>query len=283
LDYSIPATAVLALTDTAIFIKTIAFGSENYWLLRYGPAISVHLSHTDEERAVDMDRIETRGLARCGKCKFVIPARRRIGGHFSTTETMGSWRGIASRLAYYCWSTPIFVLLSGILLIVLSRHAAPVDSIIGGTLTTAVVVLTLLAALILRMSLGPNDIYYSDLRAFIGPFQSRLSVGAGANEGVKEGLIAYFLGLVLISVFGYAVAYNCLFTSSHGQAFHVAGGVTQGDSFETWVYFSVVTAATVGYGDIYPATWVGQLAVVAQIATGPLLLSWLLGVILSDK
>jgi len=44
--------------------------------------------------------------------------------------------------------------------------------------------------------------------------------------------------------------------------------VAEGFSLTDAVYFTVVTVATVGYGDIHPATTTGKMLAIALIVTG---------------
>jgi voltage-gated potassium channel len=53
----------------------------------------------------------------------------------------------------------------------------------------------------------------------------------------------------------------------------------QSDYFHSWwdgIYFSVITSATVGYGDKYPVTWAGQAVVIVLILIGGSLLAVLI-------
>jgi hypothetical protein len=64
-----------------------------------------------------------------------------------------------------------------------------------------------------------------------------------------------YLAWVLVFVVGFAVLYRALFDKS----------------FLDCLYFSVVTFATVGYGDILPATDVAKIAVILEIVIGYLM------------
>jgi hypothetical protein len=91
----------------------------------------------------------------------------------------------------------------------------------------------------------------------------------GANRSV------YFLLLVFVSVVGYAVLYTSIH-AGHPTAFDTGSDDT---SIIGWIYFSATTVSTVGYGDIHPHTAIAAFSVTCQIASGPLLLAWLISVL----
>jgi voltage-gated potassium channel Kch len=89
----------------------------------------------------------------------------------------------------------------------------------------------------------------------------------------------YFLWLVYVSIVGYALAYQYLQWIDPG-AFQT---LISGSGLINWLYFSAVTTATVGFGDIVPKTEWAQALTLSQILTGPLLLSWLIAVFLGIR
>lgn len=86
-----------------------------------------------------------------------------------------------------------------------------------------------------------------------------------------QNLIPYFLALVYMSVLGFTALYIGIAVVD-AKAFAVLGS----RSTITWLYFSITTIATIGDSRIAPSTLGAQVAVIAQLATGPLLLSWLI-------
>jgi hypothetical protein len=133
----------------------------------------------------------------------------------------------------------------------------------------------LLTAVLRRLVLGADDSQAHDVRPAGFAFSKdwAVSVDEGSN------LPLYFLGLVFLSVVAFAALYAGLDATS-------AHSFTTGDlapSALNWLYFSMTTVATVGYGDVHAHSVVAQLSVIWQIATGPLLLSWLLAVFLTPR
>lgn len=86
------------------------------------------------------------------------------------------------------------------------------------------------------------------------------------------------MALVYILVVGYAGIYASI-VNADPDAFRYPPGVP---SWVVWPYFSVVTAATVGYGDVHPVSTVAFVATALGISTGPLLLAWPIAVFMSD-
>jgi hypothetical protein len=96
---------------------------------------------------------------------------------------------------------------------------------------------------------------------------------------VEEGsnLPLYFLGLAYLAVAGFVALYSGLDA--------VLGGAYSPHRLAyapfSSVYLSVTTVSTVGFGDVHAARTLTEVASTWQIATGPLLLSWLLAVFLT--
>lgn len=88
----------------------------------------------------------------------------------------------------------------------------------------------------------------------------------------------YFLALIYVAVLGFAGLYSAIY-AAHPTAFHVSPA----QSGFTWLYFSATTISTIGFGDVYPHAPGAQIAVLCQIAAGPLLLSWLVAILLTPN
>jgi hypothetical protein len=144
-----------------------------------------------------------------------------------------------------------------------------------GIATALCSILVVVTAVLRRLAFGVNDWKTSDVQLPNLPSISRWAViqENGTNKSV------YFLVLVYLSVLGFSALYNAL-GATDPSGFAPAG---EASSWITWLYFSFATLATVGYGDIHPVSDAAKVAVTCQIASGPLLLSWLLAVFLSSK
>jgi len=90
-------------------------------------------------------------------------------------------------------------------------------------------------------------------------------------------LMVYFLVLVYMAVVGFAGLYIGINAASHSAFIG-----SEGRSAIDWLYFSVTTMATIGDSEIRPTSTWAQVAVIAQLSTGPLLLSWLIAVFASQ-
>ena len=91
-------------------------------------------------------------------------------------------------------------------------------------------------------------------------------------------VMMYFLALVYMSIIGFAGLYAGINAASPHD--FVSNGGRSGIS---WLYFSVATMATLGDSDIDVRSTLCQVAVIAQLATGPLVFSWLVAVFTSSE
>lgn len=87
-------------------------------------------------------------------------------------------------------------------------------------------------------------------------------------------LSLYFLLLEYLAIVGFGGLYSAVNGAGPHAFSHDDLIVTP----VTWRYFSMATISTLGFGDVHPTSTAAQIAVGCQIATGPLLLSWLLSV-----
>jgi hypothetical protein len=134
--------------------------------------------------------------------------------------------------------------------------------------------LVLVTAVLRRLIFGAYDWETSDVKV---PTKFLSEWAVARDSGANNSL--YFLILVYLSVLGFAALYLAI-GAAQPSAFMQDG---QSPSSLTWLYFSITTLATVGYGDIHPLSNAAKIAVTCQITTGPLLLSWLLSVFLSTR
>jgi Ion channel len=134
------------------------------------------------------------------------------------------------------------------------------------------VMLALVIAVLRRLVLGEYDAETSDVQLPAFTKNWAASRDDGANNTV------YFLVLLYLSTVGFAALYFALALGSTNALAHF--GVP---SVSSSLYFSVITLATVGYGDVHATSTAAKWIVMAQISTGPLLLSWLLAVFLTSR
>jgi hypothetical protein len=86
---------------------------------------------------------------------------------------------------------------------------------------------------------------------------------------VRQGL-SLIMGLIFVMVFGYASIYHSLYVLDPNAFKGVYGDSSIPIQF---IYFTAVTIASVGYGDIYPVTEIARLIAVSNILLGPFLLT----------
>lgn len=137
-----------------------------------------------------------------------------------------------------------------------------------GVLTAGCVLAILLIAVLRRMVLGDDEWRTSDLnpRRFGIPSAWALANDRRAKRSV------YLLALIYLQIIGFGALYAALHRVDP-SAFSLDGNA---ETALTWVYLSVTTVATVGFGDVHARSTAAQAAVVVHIGTGPLILTWLL-------
>ncbi len=125
----------------------------------------------------------------------------------------------------------------------------------------------LIAAVLRRLIIGKNDWKTSDVQIpKVPPFDSW-----AANREPGGNLSVYFVVLVVLSVLGFAGLYYGI-EIAEPTAFAAASTASPVKA----LFSSATTLSTLG--DPRPLTDPARIAVLCQIATGPLLLSWLLSV-----
>ena len=111
-------------------------------------------------------------------------------------------------------------------------------------------------------------------------------IGGGALRAMKEdgvnldvvfGAVANYL---LIAI-GFAVVY-AIVGDLGSTPFFVGRAPTRFDSFPDFMYFSVITQSTVGYGDFVPATGPGRAFASAQALVGQLYLVSVVAIVVSN-
>lgn len=166
-------------------------------------------------------------------------------------------------------------------------------SVIAFLLLSAILTLaTLLIPPFLRIALGSYDINSAGLRPYVRFWRSDQPTHA---DRTQLSLLLYFLLLVALSTLAFASCYNVLWQNSIQKPGLITAcsvpakrNVTKPFTFAdqtpncevvapiTWSYFSAVTIATVGYGDISPRGRLSQTLTGLQILDGPFLITWVL-------
>lgn len=188
-------------------------------------------------------------------------------------EGAGSpWRKLVVNLV---WTTYAVVpLLSAATLVAGEWSWAHAGVVFASGLAAAIAALVLaITAVLRRFVLGSFDTVHWDLRLPAFTKDWAIQVEPGSNRSV------FFMLVTAVLVLGFASLFCGLNMMSPGT-FHLAWRSEH--SSVAWLYFSLVTLATVGLGDIVPATIGGQIAVGSEIICGPILLGWLIAMYLSN-
>lgn len=130
-------------------------------------------------------------------------------------------------------------------------------AVCGGLLSTAIAVLILVFSLLVEIMKRRG---MRDGARFAGWHLQR-ATRTGRDDRVPISTLL-FIPMVTVSLLtGYAALYRAL-TTVDPHAFHseVPFGTVHA------LYFSLITGATVGYGDVYPQTPAAEIAVMSQIA-----------------
>ncbi|MBC8186362.1 two pore domain potassium channel family protein [candidate division KSB1 bacterium] len=93
----------------------------------------------------------------------------------------------------------------------------------------------------------------------------------------RETTLVQFLYLYATTVFSFAFLYTIL-DSVYGNMFHIN---YPSDIFFDFLYLSVITVSTLGYGDIVPTTTLAKFLIMIQTIVGYLFLYIFLGLVIS--
>lgn len=260
------------LLGALLSIKVLAFLPDNYWLLLNGREIARHAQHT----RVAVSELETTGcVTQCPECGAEFSRRpglslrqsrpRRAKRTFSRTVATGPDYVFAILIR-----TPILTLLCAVLFAATSSYVPQALAGAVGGLAGMLAVETLIASVILRVSLGSADVEHSDIRA-LG------RVLPGEHDGHRETLALYFGLLIVTSILLYTSMYAGLDRFAP-YAFEHSSTINYLD----WSYFSVGIASTSADDSIKAHLAIAKIAVIVQLATGPLLVFWFASLFLSD-
>ena len=111
-------------------------------------------------------------------------------------------------------------------------------------------------------------------------------IGGGAlramkEEGVTLGVVFGAVAIYLLIAVAFAVTY-AIIGDVESTPFFVGQGPTKFDEFPEFMYFSVITQSTVGYGDYVPATGAGRAFASAQALMGQLYLVSVVAVVVGN-
>lgn len=170
------------------------------------------------------------------------------------------------------WTTPSVLTMGSLVLFTMGLGTSGNVQLVLGVAIVLCSMLALTMAVLRRLILGSQDWETSDVQLPEFVSEWAVSTEAGANNSV------YFLVLVYLSVVGFAALYFSMAATDPSAFAHFGSA-----SVITALYLSITTLATVGYGDIHAASDLARVAVIMQISTGPLLLSWLLSTLLASR
>lgn len=117
-----------------------------------------------------------------------------------------------------------------------------------------------------RLTMGCVDSYFGKGATLQTdrPLQPEPGAVCPSRSDVLQEFSSLFVWLMVVLVLGYAGVYSGLHTL-HTGAFRGLDGTWAPLNF---LYFSVVTVATVGYGDIVPATILSRLVTASEVVAG---------------
>ncbi|MGL5934654.1 MAG: potassium channel family protein [Cetobacterium sp.] len=103
----------------------------------------------------------------------------------------------------------------------------------------------------------------------------------------RRKIVASDVTVVITTYITIAISFGLLYTLltlfNSEPAFNgIDKGLTGFEFYFKHIYFSFITITTVGYGDIYPLTTLGQFLVVVEIITGLLLTNVILGLVIGS-
>ena len=109
-------------------------------------------------------------------------------------------------------------------------------------------------------------------------FVSRLKAVWYGRVHSREKTLGQFIYLYAATVFTFALLYTILQVYSDEPVFHIT---YESDSLLDFLYLSIVTVSTLGYGDIIPISSLAKFLVMVQTVIGYLYLSIMLGLMVS--
>ncbi len=242
------ACAILNLTFVAlVLMKSLAYLIEGRWILR----------NAGDVRA-DYWRTYETGIPRTYEDEIKIGRPRP----FTSRSDLDSSSVSSLTLFGYIFKTPVLVTIVALGSVAAAAFSPRFVSYLVTLSLTALSFLMLLTALLNRLVLGPLDRFNPDLGL------GRLASGRVFYPDASP-LGRYVLALLGTSTLGYTAVYVNLSHASNAFADegHAIAPVR-------WLYFTVTTSSTVGFGDIHPTNDLGRAFVLVQLASVSVFLAW---------
>lgn len=179
----------------------------------------------------------------------------------------------ARKVLLLLFNAPIAVTL-GTIVVLAAPEGSPIATSVLGIATAGVAMLALITAVLRTLALGSAADRTSEIDlSGTPPFRNWAGVGnRHSPEARTVNVFTYFFVLLYMSALGFGALY-CSIDLAPGSAFS-AGDVEVGRL--SWLYFSITTLATVGFGDVHARSAGAQVAAACQIVSGPLIVGWFL-------
>ena len=261
-----------ALVGLLLLVKVTCFLADTTWLWFKGPSLRLHAVH----RGTSMSDIEWSTEVCGGDCQERIPGRNPWMALKFSQVAWPNAGGRLRRLAELVFWTPTLALSSACLVpLAGGSGTGRAVSVVAGFLAGLLALLSLAAAIVVRLSLGDRDVEYSDLVKF-RKLMSRAE--AAPRVVARTSLGAYFVVLFGVSVLLFGALYSGLYAGWHNSLQLNGSGHNPVD----WFYWSVSVASTSGLSGISAGSRLAELACSLQLLSGPMLLLWFLALLLSE-
>jgi hypothetical protein len=191
--------------------------------------------------------------------------------HQKVWHSARTWSKPLKFLVNYVYRIPSLIIIE--ILLVLWAHSSnlriPFMLWLSIALVVIAIVVTFLNTFFQKISYGWFDAYKRDWRT--NPLNDYTLHAAEVNTRAKASkTILFFLSLCYLTIIGFSAVYYALYTIDSGS---FEGISTMYVVYFQLLYFTTVTMATVGYGEIHPLTDIARMLVVLQIVFGPVLLA----------
>jgi hypothetical protein len=257
----VTATATSTLLLAA---KVAAYLGELRWQQRMAPTIRWEWAHRQPNQPISVE------MSYLNLQRHLLrpePVFRQIRAVFKRPN-------VAFVLGVF-WRSPVIVLIASVSM-TLAGDAPPWLLDVAASVVSIAAAVMLLSALFGRLLLGPLDTLNTDL-------QPRGGLGSFHVADVTHLRLAYYFAVLIFIAITAGAGASAAVANAHASSF---SGIDLRSAMShervidpiPYLYFSVATIATVGYGDIVPKSDLARLLTIIHIATGPLLFSWLVAV-----
>jgi hypothetical protein len=248
-------SSFLLFLSSVLFGKCFEIALDMYWTWRKGHKYSeAVLKELRRRGRVNIDAMD----AKYGRPQYIWrwTSKRHVD---------------LQRLMDFLYRVPVLLLLQGITLITVIRHLGQEVVIVSLIAVWVGITISVANAFVQRLFFGWFDSYKRAISLRVSR-KYMLHTHRVVSAKYALGKVLFVLvTLIYQSIMGYAVIYFGLYRIDP-FAFYMTIPC-RGLGFVQFVYFSSVTAATVGFGDIRPVSNMAEICVTLQILTGPLLLS----------